>query len=236
MSVPRVAIVTGAAGDLGKYISLRLADDGLDIACNDLPEQSVILQDLVYEIKNKGRRAISVPTDVSIEADVKTMVETTVKELGSVDICIGSSPHKHGSVLIKPFPVDEQIWDKIFSVNVKGAPLCSAYCASKFAVRGLTQTAVCLYPLAQQWNMRDSELPQMLMRQDYCNWRHKDVADNALGLPSGGFEAHSLANVIKMGKLGRPEDIAGLVSFLSSKDSGYVTGQTHSCDGGMHIA
>lgn len=82
----RVAIVTGAAGDLGKYIARRLAADGLLVACNDLAEKNMNLKDLVSEIINSGGKAIPVAADISIEADVERMVETTVKELGSLDV------------------------------------------------------------------------------------------------------------------------------------------------------
>lgn len=86
MPSTRVAIVTGASGDLGKYISTRLAEDGLDIAVNDLPSKKDDLAMIVAEIKSKGRKATVVLGDVSVEADVQSIVEKAVSELGSVDV------------------------------------------------------------------------------------------------------------------------------------------------------
>jgi NAD(P)-dependent dehydrogenase (short-subunit alcohol dehydrogenase family) len=81
----RVAFVTGAARGIGRAVALRLADDGLDVAVNDL-SNTPGLDDLVREIENKGRRSIAVPADVSLEADVEKVIEQVVHKLGSLDV------------------------------------------------------------------------------------------------------------------------------------------------------
>ena len=83
---PRVAIVTGAAQGIGYSIAQRLADDGIDVAVNDIASKSDQINKVVDEIQKKGRRAIAIPGDVSIEADVISMVEKTVHDLGCLDI------------------------------------------------------------------------------------------------------------------------------------------------------
>lgn len=83
---PHVAIVTGAAQGIGYSIATRLADDGINIALNDIPSKLETLKTVAAEIEKKGRKAIIVPGDVTIEKDVIAMVETTANELGSVDI------------------------------------------------------------------------------------------------------------------------------------------------------
>lgn len=84
--LPRVAIVTGAAQGIGYAIAHRLADDGIDIAVNDISAKMEQLDLVVKELIGKGRRALAVPADVSSEEDVRLMVEKTASELGSVDI------------------------------------------------------------------------------------------------------------------------------------------------------
>ena len=84
--VPRVAIITGAAQGIGYAIAQQLAKDGIDIAINDLPAKSERIDAVVAEIRALGRRAVSVPADVTDEEQVKQMVEKTVESLGSVDI------------------------------------------------------------------------------------------------------------------------------------------------------
>lgn len=83
---PRVAAITGSSQGIGRQIALRLADDGLDIALNDIPSKSDAGQHLVDEIKAKGRNAIFVPGDVTSEDDVKNFINTTVEKLGSLDV------------------------------------------------------------------------------------------------------------------------------------------------------
>jgi short chain dehydrogenase len=80
-----VAFVTGAARGIGCAIALRLADDGFDVAVNDLPNTPELVK-VVKEIEAKGRRAIAMPGDVSNESVVTDMIQQTVRELGSLDV------------------------------------------------------------------------------------------------------------------------------------------------------
>ena len=86
---PRVAIVTGSAKGLGYSIAHRLADDGVDVVINDLPSEADKINEVVEEIKKKGRRSIGVAANVSVEEDVIALLDKTVQELGGVDIVRG---------------------------------------------------------------------------------------------------------------------------------------------------
>lgn len=88
----RVALVTGAAKGLGRAISLRLAQDGLDLAINDLKD-SEDLQNLKKDIEEIGRRCTVVPGDVSDEKVVEKMVESVVQALGYLDVMVSSVRH-----------------------------------------------------------------------------------------------------------------------------------------------
>lgn len=81
-----VAIVTGSAQGIGRAISLRLADDGFDVAVNDISSKQAELESLVEQIKAKGRKSHMVTADVSQEEQVKDMIESTVKNLGGLDV------------------------------------------------------------------------------------------------------------------------------------------------------
>ena len=83
---PKVAVVTGGAQGIGYAICQKLAEDGIDIAINDLPSKKELAEEVAAGIRKKGRRAIVVHGDVTTEADVKAMIEKTAQELGSVDI------------------------------------------------------------------------------------------------------------------------------------------------------
>ena len=85
VSTTRVALVTGAARGIGRAIALRLAEDGFDVAVNDLPNTPE-LNDVLQGIQSKGRRSIAVPADVSLEPEVVRMIQDIVQELGSLDV------------------------------------------------------------------------------------------------------------------------------------------------------
>ena len=78
--VPNVAIVTGAAQGIGYSIALRLADDGIDVAVNDIANKKEKLEEVAEEIKKKGRRSIVVTADVSREDEVKAMVVASLTQ------------------------------------------------------------------------------------------------------------------------------------------------------------
>ena len=165
----RVALVTGAANGIGKSIALRLAKDGFAVVLNDLEQNIGLLQDFKEEIQTLGRKAIILVADVTVEDEVKRMVDTAVEEFGSLDVMVANA----GIIVFKSInttSLDE--FERTMSVNVRGvflcykyaglamissgikngrivgacsfagkrgSAMCGAYCASKFAVRGLTQ-------------------------------------------------------------------------------------------------
>jgi NAD(P)-dependent dehydrogenase (short-subunit alcohol dehydrogenase family) len=96
-----VALVTGSAQGIGKEIALRLADDGFDIAINDIPSKKDNLASLAEEIRGKGRKVFEAVADVSVDDQVKGMVENTVKELGGLDVVSLVLHHgEHTSTLV----------------------------------------------------------------------------------------------------------------------------------------
>jgi NAD(P)-dependent dehydrogenase (short-subunit alcohol dehydrogenase family) len=86
LSERKVALVTGAAQGIGQAIVLKLAEDGFDVAVNDIKGKEDKIASVIHEVEKKGRRAICVAADVSIEEEVKGMVDTAVKELGRLDV------------------------------------------------------------------------------------------------------------------------------------------------------
>ncbi len=87
-----IAIVTGSAGALGKAIVSRLAEDGYDIALHDVPKNNNALESLAQDVRKKGRKAIVVVGDITVESDVKNLVETTIETLGGLDIVSATVP------------------------------------------------------------------------------------------------------------------------------------------------
>ncbi|KAF9041538.1 NAD-binding protein [Panaeolus papilionaceus] len=165
-----VALVTGAAGGIGKAISLRLSMDGFAIALHDLPSRQADLELVAAEIKSNGGEAQIFLANVVIEAEVEKMIDDVTEKMGSFDVMVANA----GIAIMGPL-VDSKSEDfaRTMDVNVlgvfhcykhaarklialgkggriigassvagkQGLSLSSAYTASKFAVRGLTQTA-----------------------------------------------------------------------------------------------
>ncbi|KAG9309627.1 hypothetical protein JVU11DRAFT_10289 [Chiua virens] len=237
MSVAKgTALITGSAQGLGRAIALRLANDGFDIALNDV---------------TVGRRTLLVPADVSMDEEVKRMVQDVVTELGGLDVLVANA----GVFGVTPLiftEVDE--WERVMAVNARGTFLCykyaalqmikqgrggriigassisgklgksllSTYSASKFAIRGLTQTAA-------------MELgPYNITVNSYAPGAIKTpmAADIFDGTGEFGKADPEMINLWKNRAAtralkydGQPEDIASIVSYLASKEAHFITGK-----------
>jgi len=248
-----IALVTGAGGGIGRAIALRLADDGFDVAVSDLGSASG-LASLKSAIIDKGRRAFVSNTDVSNEAEVQDMTKSVVDHMGGLDVMVANA----GICIAKPF-IETTIgeWDKIFAVNGRGVFLCykyaaqqmiaqgrggriigassvagkqgegflAAYSATKFAVRGLTQATA--RELGKHGITVNAYAPGVI---DTPMLKY-------LGDASGGADAFYAkeADATVVGRVGTPEDIAGLVSYLASKEASFITGQSVSLNGGRYF-
>lgn len=92
MSISKgIALITGSAQGIGRGIALRLARDGFNVALNDLPNKDAKLEAVATEIESLGRQACIVPADVTVDKQVKGMVDDAVTKLGGLDVVSRSS-------------------------------------------------------------------------------------------------------------------------------------------------
>jgi len=251
------AVVTGAAQGIGKAIALRLAQDGFDICVNDLEGNSSMVEDVVNEIKALGRNAVPAYADVSKLPQVEAMVETSVNSLGPLNVFVANAGiaqvkwtmDSTEADLQRLFEVNfygvvysDQAAARQFIKQGSGGKIINAasivsfrpflmvpiYCATKAAVRSLTQSLA--MELAKENITVNAYAPGVV---DSSMWETIDEGMRAInGLPKGeNFK--STKNSITLGRTSVPEDVAKMVSFLASPDSDYVTGQTMLVDGGM---
>ncbi|KAJ7190220.1 hypothetical protein GGX14DRAFT_538065 [Mycena pura] len=257
MSTTKIACVTGAAQGIGRAIALRLAADGCDVSVGDLSSKLPLLEELVKEIKSTGRKAIAVAVDVSKEAEVDNFIASTVKHLGGLDIMVANAGVATLGNIIDT-TVEEL--ERVHAVNVKGtfvcykaaaktmiaqgrggviigasslagkkgAGMCSVYGSSKFAVRAITQAA------AMEWGKHGIRVngyapgatdTPLLLDMDV-------IFGNLIGAPPNTYK-EIMKGQAALGGIVTPEAIAGVVSFLASKDSESMTGQTLCVDGGI---
>ncbi|KAJ7056083.1 hypothetical protein C8F01DRAFT_1156779 [Mycena amicta] len=250
-----IALVTGAAQGIGKSIALRLAQDGFDVGLNDIAAKGEELEAVKKEVlkSGDGRRACIFAGDVSSEVEVEKMVAYVVGELGGLDVMVANAGicRARASIL----DVSAQEWDQTFAVNTRGTFLCYKFAAkqmiaqgrggriigacsgsgkqgysalpdyssSKFAIRGLTQAA------SQEFGKHgitvNAYAPSAVITP--MTQQFPELA----GINSEEFFA-AQAKLNATQAIVTTMDIAALVSFLASKESGFITGQTINGDGG----
>jgi 3-oxoacyl-[acyl-carrier protein] reductase len=242
----KVAIVTGSGRGIGEGIALRFAEEGAKVVVNDVNEADV--RRTVEAIKSKGGQAVGVVGSVTAREVTQKMVDTAVKEFGTLDILINNAGITRDAMLHKM--TDEQ-WDQVIDVNLKGVFLCTQcaarvmrekghgkivnisstswrgnpgqlnYSATKAGVIGMTKTAA--KELAPKGINVNVIAPGMI-------W-----TDMIKAMPPAIVERmeKSLAFIVPLNRKGAPQDIANLALFLASDESSFITGQLIHCDGGM---
>ncbi|CAF3137956.1 unnamed protein product [Rotaria sp. Silwood2] len=256
----RTGLVTGAARGIGRAIALRLARDGLNVVVNDIQASSSDLQKVQQEIEQMGRKSIAITADVSQSKSVEKMMQESAQKLGSLDVVVANAGICYAKSLLDTSVED---WDKNFAINMRGVFLCykeaakimitqgrggkiigacsnagykshpmiSHYSATKWGVRGLTQAA------AMEW------APYNITVNAYCPGIIKtplfDRFNEEFAEFQGKSKEHLMEDLIKavpLGRVGYPDDVANLVSFLASKNSDYITGQSILVNGGIHFS
>ena len=103
--VKGVALITGSAQGIGRGIALRLARDGFDIALNDVSSKHDQLRAVADDIQKIGRRSHLVPADVTVDGEVKGMVQRATEELGGLDV-VSPVPHSHRRICSRLLIID----------------------------------------------------------------------------------------------------------------------------------
>jgi len=242
----KVAIVTGAGRGIGEGIALRFAEEGAKLIVNDVSEADA--SRTVEAIKSKGGQAVAVIGSVASRQVAQKMVDTAVKEFGTVDILVNNAGIIRDAMLHKM--TDEQ-WDQVIEVNLKGVFLCTQcaakvmrekgygkiinvsssswrgnpgqinYSATKAGVIGMTKTAA--KELALKGINVNVIAPAMVFT-DMIKSMPPEKVDQMEKM---------LAFIVPLNRWGAPRDIANLALFLASDESSFITGQLIHCDGGM---
>lgn len=243
----KVAIITGSGSGIGKSIAIRFASEGATVAIDYVthPEEAA---DTKTKAEAAGGKAILLQADVSKTADTQRLVDQTYQQLGRCDILVNNAGIEKEAAF---WDVTEADYDAVLGVNLKGAffltqafvrrlrdakqpgrvinissvhedmvfPHFSTYCASKGAMRMVMRDlAVELGPLGITVN---------------------NIAPGAISTPintkmmANKSELDALLANIPLGRMGTPEEVAGVALFLASDDGAYTTGSTYFVDGGL---
>lgn len=249
----KVALITGGADGLGRVIALRLAEDGYDIALNDIKEEKLAVT--YGEILSKDVDCLPLKTDVGSEAQVKAMFEKLVGEFGRIDVLVNNAGVCPIADILEYTP--EQFAHSM-NVNVNSMYTCAyyaiphmarqgggriinagstgsftqsptqvAYCTAKWAVRGLTRN---LAAAVAKFNIAvNAYCPGVLdtPMQEHIAREQSRLA----GKPYEEFLQAKAANC-PIGRYIKLEEVAEFVAYLASDKAAAFTGQSILIDGG----
>ncbi len=252
----KAALVTGAALGLGRSFARTLAEAGADVAIADINQER--LPETEEIIKEAGGKALKIVADVSNPADVARMVEETVSTLGRLDIAVNNAGIVHKPYRFHETPLEE--WNRLMVINMTGVFTCMqrelewmigqkggviiniasilglrglppefmprvSYVAAKHAVIGLTKQAALEYAgdsirvnaIAPGWFEGTDIARERLAGVDEEFYRER---------------TQKILDATPMKRRGRVDELIGLLLYLSSDASSFVTGQTFVVDGG----
>jgi 3-oxoacyl-[acyl-carrier protein] reductase len=242
----KVAIVTGASLGIGSACALDLAKSGANVAIN-YRKHDAEARAICDQVQAMGRRGLAVKADVASFQDAQAMATAVVKEFGRIDILVNNAGVNRDSVIWK---MTESQWDEALDINLKGyfnyiravAPLFkdqgsgkivnitsingmrgkfgqANYTAAKAGIIGLTKTVA--RELAK-FNVNCNAVAPGLIETDMVKQAPEDVRQKAMA-------------EIVLGRMGTPEEVAWIVTFLCTERARHVTGEVIKVDGGQYI-
>jgi 3-oxoacyl-[acyl-carrier protein] reductase len=242
----QVAIVTGAAQNIGKAIALSLARMGADVAVVDVNLEKA--EETAGEITGLGRRSLALQVDVTDGTAVDGCVQKVMDNLGGVDILVNNAGITRDALLLR---MKEEEWDSVIAVNLKGTynftkavarPMVKARrgrivnIASVIGVMGNAGQSNYAASKAGIIGMTKAVAKEFASRGITVNAIAPGFIQTAMTEVLSEKARESLMALIPLQRLGASSDVADVVSFLVSPAAGYVTGQVVHVDGGMIMA
>lgn len=242
----QTALVTGASRGIGRSIALALADMGANVAVNYSGNEAAA-NEVVSEIRSKGVEAIALKANVGSSAEAEALVKQVIDVWGKIDILVNNAGITRDNLIMR---MKEDEFDQVIETNLKGVFNClkavtrpmmkqrygriinissvvgalgnpgqANYVAAKAGVIGLTKAAA--RELASRGITVNAVAPGFI-DTDMTRELPEDMRDKLMG-------------DIPLARLGKPEEIADVVTFLASTGAAYMTGQTLHVDGGMYM-
>lgn len=240
----KVALVTGASRGIGRATALELARSGAAVVVNYRAGVDAAAA-VVNEIESGGGRALAVQADVAQSADVERLVKTTTDTFSSLDILVNNAGITRDNLLLR---MKDDEWDAVFETNLRGA-----YLLTKAVLRPMMRarwgriinvtSVVGLLGNAGQVNYAAAKAGLIGLTKSVAReMASRGITANAVApgfietdMSAGLNEAtrQTILQNIPLGRWGRTQDVAHVITFLASDAAGYVTGQTLAVDGGM---
>ncbi len=252
----RVAIVTGGASGIGRGIAERFAREGAKVVIADIAATKT--EETLRAIEAAGGKAMAVRCDVTSADQIRTMVEATVSEFGTVDILVNNAGALLGGVHTPSnlAAITDEAWDRTHNLNLKGAFMCSREVAprmqaNKYGKIVNISSIGAVHPPKPTAHYNSAKAGVLGLTYDMATEFARDnITVNAI-MPGpirtsfydetiGALSAEEkdgffgmIGTEVPMQRIGTPEDIAGAALFLASDLSAYVTGVALPVAGGL---
>lgn len=240
----RVALVTGGSRGIGRAIAQSLATTGATVVVNYRGNQAAA-DETVASIEAAGGKAVAIQADVANAEDVERLFKDVSERFGRIDILVNNAGITRDTLMLR---MKDDDWDAVMDTNLRGLFLCT-----RAALRPMTRarwgriinitSVVGLMGNAGQANyaaakagiigFSKSVAREIGSRSITVNAVAPGFIDTELTAVLGPETREALIKQIPLGRLGTPEDVASLVTFLASEQAAYITGQTFNTDGGM---
>ncbi|MBM4202637.1 MAG: SDR family oxidoreductase [Gammaproteobacteria bacterium] len=246
--IGKVAFITGAGSGIGRGIALRLAREGADICIPDIDQDGArMTADLVTQL---GRQALVLKANVASHMQIQTAARDCVNRFGRLDIAVANAGIGRSGSVLDMSPKD---WQDQIDVNLTGVFLTVQAAAQQMARLGNGGRIVCISSLAAlntsgtMWAYSATKVGVAMMvrgwAQDLGPHRitvnaigpgviETPLAAGLAGEPLGAIRS-SLETRTPVGRVGQPDDIAGLVNFMAGPDGAFMSGSYVVMDGGL---
>lgn len=245
----KVAVVTGAAGGLGRAVATRFAREGAFVVAADINEADGTT--LMERLQKNGSEITFVRADVSDEASVKRLIDSALDHYQRIDVLCNNAGILLPELDAPVHELSSATWDRVLGVNLRGCFLCAKYAIPAMLKEGFgsiiqmgspTGLVACA-PRLTAYSTSKAGIMGLtrVMAATYArnNIRVNSIVPGTMETPMNDYllcdesKRMEYCEAIPLGRLGKPEDVEGLAVFLASDESSYCTGGLYMCDGGL---
>ncbi|ABY93068.1 glucose 1-dehydrogenase [Thermoanaerobacter brockii subsp. lactiethylicus] len=245
----KVVIVTGGGQGIGRCIAQTFAEKGAKVVIADIDDEAGIENEKY--IKSKGGDCLFVHTDVSLEEDVRNLVDKTIKTYGKIDILINNAGIGSGGTIYTR-PMEE--WDRVINVNLRGTYMCSKYVAPHMRDNGggviiniASTRAFMSEPHTEPYSASKGGIialtHSLAISLSYDKIRVNSISPGWIEVSEWKKSREAKKPQLTeedhlqhpAGRVGKPEDVANACLFLCSEEASFITGANLIVDGGMTV-